>query len=413
MHLDPSTSSSPVGSPAAAPGDGAEAGPGTGEVHSQVDWFEWDTYVEIVESFFELHTLDLILTVVFLLTAVIADIVQRFIIRRLRKRAERNDHEVRSIIAAAITGPLGFGIWITAITTSIQLYVPEDTRVIPVFYEYVGDIRILVIIALLAWFIARCLRRSEVVVVNRHQAANAEFDLTALQALMGFGVIMVWIIAVLVGFQSLGFNLAALLTIGGVGAAAIGFAAQDCISNFFGGLMVLFNAPFKVGDWIQSPDRELEGTVERIGLYATVVRSFDKRPIYVPNSIFLKAITVNPSRMTNRRIKFNLTLRYQDLDQVQAVSDAIKKMLTEHPEIDTAQTMLVNFTTYGDSSIDIMIYTFTKTTVWAKFENIRSDVLLRIGGIVKQHDADFAFPTRTIEFAGSPPQDVQPLGVSS
>ena len=87
-------------------------------------------------------------------------------------------------------------------------------------------------------------------------------------------------------------------------------------------------------------------------------------------------------------------------------------MLTEHPEIDTTQTMLVNFTTYGDSSLDIMIYTFTKTTVWAKFEDVRSDVLLRIGAIVKQRGADFAFPTRTIEFSGSVPEDMQPAGAS-
>ncbi len=417
MEADPSKTgpleTSQVTASSAVPSDAATPEQTASTVELPVDWFDTDTYVNAVDLFLDKHGIDLILTAVLLVGALIADVVQRVVVRKLRNRADRDGHELRSVIAAAVTRPLGLGIWMTAITASIELYMPEDTRMVPVFYNYVSDARVLVIIALLAWFVARCLRRSEDVLVSRHNASNAEFDLTAIQAVIGFGVVVVWVVAVLVGIQSLGFNLTALLTIGGVGAAAIGFAAQDCVSNFFGGLMVLFNSPFKVGDWIQSPDRKMEGTVERIGLYATVVRSFDKRPIYVPNSIFLKAITVNPSRMTNRRIKFNLMLRYRDLDQVQAVSDDIKKMLTEHPEIDTSQTMLVNFTTYGDSSIDIMIYTFTKTTVWAKFEDVRSDVLVRIGAIVKQHGADFAFTTRTIEFAGTVPEEMQPLGASN
>lgn len=66
--------------------------------------------------------------------------------------------------------------------------------------------------------------------------------------------------------------------------------------------MIYFDRPFKVGDWIRSPDRQIEGTVERIGWRMTIIRTFDKRPLYVPNSVFSSIVVENPSRMLNRRI---------------------------------------------------------------------------------------------------------------
>ena len=106
-----------------------------------------------------------------------------------------------------------------------------------------------------------------------------------------------------------------MLTFGGVGGLIVGLAAKDLLSNFFGGMMIYFDRPFKVGDWIRSPDRQIEGTVERIGWRMTIIRTFDKRPLYVPNSVFSSIVVENPSRMLNRRINETFGLRYQDADK--------------------------------------------------------------------------------------------------
>ena len=110
-------------------------------------------------------------------------------------------------------------------------------------------------------------------------------------------------------------NLAMIFAIG----IAVGFAAKDLLANFFGGLMVYLDRPFAIGDWIRSPDREIEGTVEEIGWRVTCIRTFDKRPIYVPNSVFTQVTVENPSRMLNRRIYETIGVRYDDAAKVRDI----------------------------------------------------------------------------------------------
>jgi len=201
----------------------------------------------------------------------------------------------------------------------------------------------------------------------------------------------------LVILQTLGISVTGVVAFGGIGGIAIGFAAQDLLANFFGGLIVYLDRPFSVGDWIRSPDREIEGTVEDIGWRVTVIRTFDKRPLYIPNSIFTTISVENPSRMLNRRIYETIGLRYRDSGKVREIIESVKKMLTKHEEIDTSTTLIVNFVTMGASSLDFFIYTFTKTTDWVHYHEVKQDVLLKIIDIVHAHDADIAFPTTTID----------------
>ena len=186
---------------------------------------------------------------------------------------------------------------------------------------------------------------------------------------------------------------------GGIGGIAVGFAAKDLLANFFGAFIVYLDRPFMVGDWIRSPDRSIEGTVEKIGWRLTVIRDFQLRPIYVPNSVFTSIIVENPSRMTNRRIYETIGLRYSDLTSMDKVVSEVETMLREHPEIDTEKTLMVNFNEFADSSVDFFIYCFTKTTQWVKFHGIKQDIMLRIAGIIEANHAEIAFPTSTIHLA--------------
>jgi len=162
--------------------------------------------------------------------------------------------------------------------------------------------------------------------------------------------------------------------------------------------------PFKVGDWIRSPDKEIEGTVEEIGWRLTRIRTFDKRPLYVPNSTFANIAVENPSRMTNRRIYENIGIRYDDAAQAGAIVAGIKAMLEQHADIDHTQTLIVNLNHFGPSSLDILVYTFTKTTVWVDYHEIKQDVLLKIMDVITAHGAEVAFPTQTLHLASSPEQ---------
>lgn len=187
-----------------------------------------------------------------------------------------------------------------------------------------------------------------------------------------------------------------VLAFGGIGGIAVGFAAKDLLANFFGGLVVYLDRPFAVGDWVRSPDQEIEGTVEEIGWRLTRIRTFDKRPLYVPNSVFTQVTVENPSRMSHRRIYETIGVRYDDLAKVAPIVEDIRAMLRSHPEIQQDQTMIVNFNQFNASSLDIMVYTFTRTTAWVHFHAVKQDVLLRIADIIAAHGAEIAFPTRTL-----------------
>ncbi|WP_304488813.1 mechanosensitive ion channel family protein [Bordetella sp. 15P40C-2] len=196
--------------------------------------------------------------------------------------------------------------------------------------------------------------------------------------------------------EHFGLSMSGLLAFGGIGGIAIGMASKDILSNVFSGTMLYFDRQFSIGDWIRSPDRNIEGTVVEIGWRLTKIMTFDNRPLYVPNSLFSSISVENPGRMVNRRINTEIGLRYEDAGKIRGIVDDIRQMLAQHPDIDHTQTTLVYFNAFADSSLNIMVYCFTKTTKWAEWLGIQQAIYLSIIDIVQKHGADFAFPSQTV-----------------
>jgi MscS family membrane protein len=253
-----------------------------------------------------------------------------------------------------------------------------------------------------AWFGWKFVQLITKSAVTRGSQGDEAFDLTTVYALSKLSRLLIFVVAAITVAHTMGFNVGALLALGGVGGIAVGLAAKDLLANFFGGLTIYMDRPFSVGDWIRSPDKSIEGTVEYISWRHTRIRAFNKNPIYVPNSVFTTIVVENPSRMSHRRLKETVGLRYDDFAQVKGIVADIKQLLENNPEIDTDQTLIVNFDAFSASSLDIMIYTFTRTRDWVKFHEIKQDVLLEVGAIIERHGAEIAFPTQTLHLANSP-----------
>jgi MscS family membrane protein len=247
-------------------------------------------------------------------------------------------------------------------------------------------------------FLTNFIKRAERNLVHPEYMAQP-MDATTVRAVGKLLRASVIITGVLIAMQLFGYSISGLLAFGGIGGIAVGFAAKDLLANFFGGLMIYLDRPFSVGEWIRSPDKEIEGTVEDIGWRLTRIRTFDKRPLYIPNSVFASISVENPSRMSNRRIHETVGIRYQDISSMDAIVKQVTAMLMAHPEIDTTQTMIVNFNKFSASSVDFFVYTFTKTTNWIDFHQIKQDVLLRVAEIVAANSAEMAFPTSTLHIA--------------
>lgn len=247
-----------------------------------------------------------------------------------------------------------------------------------------------------AWFLWRLIGRVSQASIRRRTDSGEPFDLTTALALGKLLRLLVVVVAAITVGHTLGFQIGGLLALGGVGGIAVGLAARDLLANFFGGLTIYLDRPFSVGDWIRSPDKSIEGTVEYISWRHTRIRAFNKNPIYVPNAVFTSIVVENPSRMSHRRLKETLGLRYDDFAQVEAVVADIRALLQNHPGIDTTQTLIVNFNRFGASSLDIMVYAFTQTRAWVDYQALKQELLLAMGRIVARHGAELAFPTQTL-----------------
>ena len=338
-------------------------------------------------------------------TTLVVRFAAKFVFDRLARQFERTHNLYDDAVLEAARKPIGWAIYAFGILFAAEVAGQDSDSEL---FAYIDPIRDVVAIALLAWFAVRFISFVEGhigdAVYEGRMIDNA--TLGAISKLLRASVL---ITALLMVLQSLGVPITGVLAFGGVGGLAVGFAARDLLANFFGALMIFLDRPFAEGDWVRSADREIEGTVEQIGWRMTRIRTFDQRPLYVPNSVFSTLTVENPSRMRNRRIYEIVGVRYDDMAAVQRIVEDIRAMLKGHPEIETeTRTLIVNLLSFGASSLDIMVYTFTKTTDWVEFHGIKEDVMLKIAGIVAAHGADFAFPTQTLHLGAAPPPEPDP-----
>ncbi|WP_082865387.1 MULTISPECIES: mechanosensitive ion channel family protein [unclassified Oleiphilus] len=350
------------------------------------------------------------ISIILLLTGLISFLSKVFL-----KRVEAQFLKTRNLwddtLLHSSRSPIALVIWLLGlswIAYSVQRQSGVDLSV------FISNTQQIIIVFCLVWFVVRFISGGEKIVVCGEKMKQP-MDETTVSAIGKLLRAIVIIIGVLVVLQTMGYSMSGVLAFGGVGGLAVGFAAKDLLANFFGGLMIYLDRPFKVGDWVRSPDKEIEGTVIKIGWRLTTIKTFDKRPLYVPNSVFTNISVQNPSRMSHRRVYETIGIRYDDAAALPRIISNVKAMLLQHPEIDTTQTLIVNFNAYAASSLDFFIYTFTKTTDWIKYHEVKQDVLIRVYDIIAAENAEIAFPTSTLhmpealriegEIKGQSPQD--------
>jgi len=195
-----------------------------------------------------------------------------------------------------------------------------------------------------------------------------------------------------------GIQVGPLLAGLGLFGVAVALGAQDLFRNLIAGLMILIEQRFHVGDWVKI-DGVVEGTVERINFRSTTVRRFDKAPVFVPNTEFSDGVVTNFSAMTHRRIYWMIGLEYRTtVDQLRQVRNEIESYILRNddfakpPEVST----FVRIDKFNDSSIDIMLYCFTRTTNWGEWLAVKESLAFKIKDIVEEAGTGFAFPSQSL-----------------
>lgn len=182
----------------------------------------------------------------------------------------------------------------------------------------------------------------------------------------------------------------------GLGGLAFALAAQQTLANLFGGIVIITDKPFSIGDWILTPS--VEGTVEDINFRSTKIRTFAEAIVTVPNSTLANEAITNWSRMGKRQITFTLRINYNTpKEKLEVCLEKIRNMLKNHPGIHP-QTIFVSFDSFGESSLNIFLYFFTRTTVWGEFLAVKEEINLRIMAILEEVGVSIPLPSTSVYF---------------
>jgi len=369
---------------------------------------------------------------IFLLTMVTYPVVYR-VSSSLVERFILDDGKVDNmeIVFLSLHKPLLYFLFLFGIDLSMNalLYKTEYKAVVDHFiYIFYQGLCVYLLFNLIDSVVAVQFDRAD----KRNKELSRELVLLMTKSLKGI-VVLLSLTFILSHF---GINITAILSTLGIGGLAFAMAAKDSLSNFFGGLNIMVDHIFKMGDWIKIGD--VEGTVVEIGLRSTTVRTFDNALITMPNAMVSTASVLNWNRRSvGRRIKMHVGVTYESNinDIRQAVAD-IKQMLEQHADIASSKeahtsnrahhkylkkedlhgiksTQLVFLDRYGDFSIDILIYCFSKTVDWAKWLEVKEDVLFQIADILQKNNLSFAYPTNVQINRNEVPEEVNLGGILS
>ena len=337
-----------------------------------------------------LSALALVVGAYILRLIVISQISRRLLTLVARTKSRADDMAVEAVVV-----PLGWVLPLLGLYAALRTLATDHPELI----DAAGKVFVVVMTLMVTWALFKLLDAASVLVLERSDRAGALVDGTVVPTLRKALKVFLGVLVFVLVVQNLGYSVSGLLGALGVGGLAVALAAKETLANLFGGISILVDRPFRPGDWITFGDAD--GVVEEIGLRSTRIRTFAKTLVSVPNSTLANATVENHSLMPKRRIRLTVGVTYQSSpDQMRAAVAAIEAFLRDNPSIDQ-EFLMVKFTDFGPSSLDIMVYCFSVTTQWVEHLQVRQDVQLAIMDILTGLGMEIAYPTRTVHLAGS------------
>lgn len=312
-----------------------------------------------------------------------------YILKKIKEMLSNTEYVSVVAFISTMKDPIYIFIWITCIYNILIL---NDINL-----GFLFEAKIIIISAVVSWLLLRFVSQYAKSLIQKKENNKEMVDYGTIGFLKKISQIGIILVVGLICLGKLGVGIESLIAVSGVGGLVVGFAAKDLLSNIFGGLMIFLDKPFNVGDWIASPDREIEGDVEEIGWRQTRILTFAKYPIYVSNSVFSNIIIENKTRMKSRRINENLPIRYLDVSKMDKIVKEVKEMLKNHPNINQRLTTIVCFDSVTEvSALTLMVYTFANTIEWVRYTEIKQDVLLKIIDIIQSNGGQLSYAVNEV-----------------
>lgn len=331
--------------------------------------------------------------ILILLVCFISAYVAGAALRRLQI-SKNNTYSWKNVFGHAAYRPVQILIWLIGLSFALDIV---RTHFPGIHLLHIApNLREIVIVTILTWFLLRFVRHIKIYFSSKHKKndPNLLVDLTTINTITQIANVLIVGIAILTLLPIFHINISGLLAFGGLGGLALSLAAKEVLSNLLGGLMLHWDRPFSIGDWICLPERKgelrIEGRVERIGWRMTVIRTPEHRVVYIPNHLLMSLAVENGFRLDKQRLTSHVIVRYSTQEQVSTLAPLIvqdmQSMLSQHPDIDAHHHPVIAYVSeFGESSFTIVVKVFTKTENAVKFQMIRQDLLLQLFNIVSRH----------------------------
>ncbi|NIK13045.1 mechanosensitive ion channel family protein [Alkalibacillus almallahensis] len=349
-----------------------------------MNWRFWE-YIIHYDHWYSL----MIAGAIFLGFLVAKGLFAKYIFKLILAVTHKTKSDLLDYIVKSYEKPVGWLFVIVGVYIAVH-YVPFLEQDNELFRHFIRSSVIIVI----TWGLYNLASSSSLILMKINDRISLKID----QILIPFISKAIRFIVIAISFsiiaQEFGYEVSGFVAGLGLGGLAFALAAQEVIKNLFGGVVIITEKPFTMDDWIETPS--VEGIVEDITFRSTRVRTFAESLVTIPNATLSNEPITNWSEMGKRRIYFNLGVEYSTpKEKLETVVERIRELLENHDGIHP-ETIVVRFTEYNNSSLDIMLYFFTKTTEWEEHVKIKEDINLQIMDILSEEDVSVAFPTRTL-----------------
>ncbi len=331
----------------------------------------------------------LVISLIILLSLILRGLFAKFIIFKLKKLVKKTGNKIDDSLFEALSSPLKL-LPVVFIFILISFYIQADTQL----GFYIEKLNRTLATIFVFWFIHQSL-------VPFSQLFNKLEDLLSkalviwLTRSLKYLIIFLGAVAVL---EIWGIKIGPIIAGLGLFGVAVALGAQDLFKNLISGILIILEKRFQLGDVIEVPG-QASGTVEHIGFRSTLIRQFDTTTISLPNHVFSDSPILNYSQRQYRRIKWIIGLTYDtSVTQIKNICSNIAHHIENSEDFiknDTYQ-LFVRVEKFNDSSIDLLIYTFTSTNDWDKYLSIKENLALELKNIVEKNNSSFAFPSTSI-----------------
>ena len=339
---------------------------------------------------FGINATDIIVSlVIFLLFYLLRRLIARFILNRLSRIVSKTSNQIDDAVIEVLDGPLKFlPVVLGFFIASSYLDVSDNNQ------DFLDLLNRSLITIFIFWLLHQLIIPFSFVIKNFESKISkplVDWTLKGLKIL----VIVLGAVAIL---ELWGVRVGPVIAGLGLFGVAVALGAQDLFKNLISGIMILMEKRFTVGDVILVSG-EVEGVVEQIGFRSTLVRRFDSTPVMVPNYKFAEQSVTNYTRRHHRRIRWLIGLEYRtSIDQLKNIRDEINNLIEKDDNFAKNQnaSFYVRIDSFSDSSIDMLVQTFTVTNEWAEFLKIKENLAVKIIEIVENNEAGFAFPSQSL-----------------